>query len=70
MFEHERLAVYQKVRDINKELLSFLTGSKFDSFLKDHLKRSSLSVALNIAEGAGRFSKNDKKHFLLWPEGL
>ncbi len=33
--------------------------------LRDQLSRASLSVMLLIAEGAGRFTKPDKKHFYI-----
>ena len=31
--------------------------------IKDQLSRASLSIALNLAEGAGRFTKNEKRRF-------
>jgi four helix bundle protein len=35
----------------------------FDYSLKDQWKRASISVILNLAEGTGRMSRADKKHF-------
>lgn len=32
-------------------------------FQRDQLLRASLSIALNLAEGAGRFSTNEKRRF-------
>ncbi|QQR84298.1 four helix bundle protein [Candidatus Peregrinibacteria bacterium] len=37
--------------------------------LKNQLRRSSSSVALNIAEGSGKFSVKDKKNFYLIARG-
>ena len=37
--------------------------------MKDQLKRASLCVVLNIAEGVGRVSKADKKHFYTMARG-
>lgn len=64
MFDFEKLEVYQKAKELNKEILRFLRESKqIDSFLRDQLKRASISVVINIAEGSGKFSKADKKNF-------
>jgi four helix bundle protein len=65
-FNHEKLEVYQ----VSIELLSFV----FDliqrmpqgyGFLLDQLKRASLSIPLNIAEGNAKFSKKEKAKFFL-----
>ncbi len=63
MFDFEKLEVYHKSKQLNKEILEFLRENKFDSFLKDQLKRASISIVINIAEGSGRFSKPDKRNF-------
>ena len=64
MFDFEKLDVYQRAKQLNKEVLKFLRDNKaIDSFLRDQLKRASISVVLNIAEGSGKFSKAEKKHF-------
>jgi len=64
MFDFENLEVYQISKNFNKEILNFLRKStKVDSFLMDQLKRASISIVLNIAEGSGKFSKADKRYF-------
>ncbi len=70
MFDFEKLDVYKKAKDFNKEVLSFLRNSKtIDSVTKNQLRRASLSIVLNIAEGTSRFSKADKRHFYVISRG-
>jgi len=48
------------------------TTSKFPNgyyFLRDQLNRASLSISANIAEGNGRFTKNDRKYFFIIARG-
>jgi four helix bundle protein len=65
MFDFERLEVYQKIRQLNLDTDKLLkkAGKDLDPQYLDQWKRASLSILLNIAEGAGRQAKNDKKHF-------
>ena len=64
MFDFEKLEVYQKANSLNITILKFLHRSKnIDPFLKDQLKRATLSIVLNLAEGTGRISKAEKKRF-------
>jgi four helix bundle protein len=64
MFDFEKLDVYQIVKDQNIKLLAFLDNNKkIDLYIIDQLKRASLSILLNLAEGTGRMTVNDKKHF-------
>jgi four helix bundle protein len=64
MFDFEKLEVYKKAKDLNKEILKYLRDNKqIDSYLRDQLKRASISIVINIAEGSGKFSKADKKNF-------
>ena len=64
MFDFEKLEVYGLIVDLNKDVLSRIYKSKiFDTYLSDQLKRATLSIALNLAEGVGRRSVKDKRHF-------
>jgi four helix bundle protein len=66
MFDFQKLNVYQKARQAYKRVIQFLEITKnIPLKLRDNLSRASLSVMLNIAEGAGRFTKPDKKRFYI-----
>ena len=38
-------------------------------YVKDQLGRASFSIALNIAEGSGKFSKADRKNYFITSRG-
>lgn len=64
MFDFENLDVYKKSKELNKEVLLFLSQNKqVDSYIRDQLKRAAISITINIAEGSGKFSKADKRNF-------
>jgi len=64
MFDFEKLEVYNKVQDVNVKVLTYLSGAgAIDSYIRDQWKRASLSALFNLAEGTGRMSKEDKKHY-------
>ncbi|GJM29158.1 MAG: hypothetical protein DHS20C17_17930 [Cyclobacteriaceae bacterium] len=64
MFDFEKLKVYQKANSLNISILKYLHRSTvIDLYLKDQLKRATLSIVLNLAEGTGRVSKAEKKRF-------
>ena len=66
MFDFERLNVYQLILELNTEVLKWLAvRPRFDPYMKDQWRRATISVALNLAEGTGRISKGDKKHFFV-----
>ncbi len=70
MFDFEKLDVYQKAKAFNKEVFKFIRTSKtIDSVSKNQLRRASLSIVLNIAEGTSRFSKADKRNFYVISRG-
>ncbi|MEF2176078.1 MAG: four helix bundle protein [Candidatus Absconditabacteria bacterium] len=70
MFDFEKLEVYKKAKLFNKKILMYLNENKqLDYFLKDQLKRASISIVINIAEGSGRFTKPDKKQFYVISRG-
>jgi len=63
-FAFEKLVVYQKAVGFADKICT--VTSAFPNgyfFLRDQLNRASLSISANIAEGNGRFTKNDRKHF-------
>jgi len=70
MFDFEKLNVYKKAKELNKEVISFLRSSKStDSYIRDQLKRASISTVINIAEGSGKFSRADKRNFYIISRG-
>lgn len=63
-FMFENLKVYQKAVALAEEIGNLTEGfPKGNYYLADHLNRASLSIATNIAEGNGRYSKADRKNF-------
>lgn len=69
MFDFEKLIAYQKARDVNKKIQKLLIDKKISSFLRDQLYRASISMVINIAEGTGKLSKNDRKNFYVISRG-
>jgi four helix bundle protein len=69
-FIFENLKVYQKAVDFAEQIY-ILTDAfpKGHYNLVDQLSRASLSISLNIAEGNGKFTDNDKKHFFIIARG-
>lgn len=65
-FMFEKLEVYQKSVDLAETVMD-LTDEfpKGYYFLRDQLNRASLSIATNIAEGNGRFTKKDRRNFFV-----
>ena len=63
MFGFERLGPYQKAEDYVIKVYEILNGIRGDYELKDQLKRASLSITCNLAEGYSRMTPKDQKHF-------
>ena len=66
----ENLDVYQKAVDLADQVL--IATSEFPRgfyFLSDQLNRASVSIATNLAEGNGRFTKADRKNFFTIARG-
>ncbi|MDP4826934.1 MAG: four helix bundle protein [Flavobacteriales bacterium] len=69
MFDFEKLSVYMKAKEFNKNVNEFLLSSHLDRTTHDQLRRASFSIMLNIAEGAGRFTTPDRRNFYVISRG-
>jgi four helix bundle protein len=66
MFDFEKFEVYIRAKDLVKGLSEVIADLKgVNPRIIDQLQRASLSIPFNIAEGAGRYSKADKKNFYI-----
>lgn len=64
MFDFEKLDLYRELKKLNLLVYQRIAGLKgVDPFLIDQWKRASLSSVLNLAEGTGRMTSADKRHF-------
>jgi four helix bundle protein len=69
-FDHERLDVYRaalRFAVAANEIVQVLPRGR--SYLADQLTRASLSIVLNIAEGAGKYSRADKRRYYVTASG-
>lgn len=66
VFGYRKLVAYQKAKEIvrrtYKLLKKFPTEERYA--MCDQLRRASVSIISNIAEGVNRFSVKDKAHFV------
>ncbi len=63
-FDHEKLDVYRVAIDFVRLADDVAEGlPRGRGYLADQLHRAATSIALNIAEGAGEFSRKDKARF-------
>ena len=63
-FDHEKLDVYQAAIDLVIVINSVVEDlPRGRAYLADQLQRAGTSVPLNIAEGSGEFSANEKIRF-------
>ena len=70
MFDFENLEVYKKAKVFNATVCKLLIkANTLDNVTKNQLRRASLSIVLNIAEGTSRFSKPDRKNFCVIARG-
>ena len=70
MFDFEKLDVYQTAKKIHLSVQAFLKANpSIDRDTRSQLRRASMSICLNIAEGAGRFTNPDKRHFYVIARG-
>jgi four helix bundle protein len=69
-FDHERLDVYRAALEflvLADDTIEHLPRGR--GHLADQLGRAGTSIVLNIAEGAGKFSKPDKRRYYLTAVG-
>jgi four helix bundle protein len=69
MFDFCKLDVYQKAKGFCLMISKTLLSGKCDKTVGDQLRRASLSIMLNIAEGSSRFSNKDRKNFMVIARG-
>src|SRR5271165_5304936 len=62
-FDHEKLDVYQETIAFIAWLSALLEDTVRAGDVKDHLDRASTSIALNIAEGNGKYALKDRCRF-------
>ena len=66
IFGYRKLIAYQKTKEVVKRTYKLL--KKFPAeeryAMCDQLRRASVSITSNIAEGVNRFSVKDKAHFI------
>jgi four helix bundle protein len=68
-FHHEKLIVYRRSLEFaawSQILIDALTKK---TSTRDHLERAGASIALNIAEGNGKFSPKDRARFFQMAHG-
>mgnify|MGYP002785300268 FL=1 len=66
----ENLQVYQRAVDFAEQTVTITEPfPRGDDFLVDQLNRAAVSIATNLAEGNGRFTKPDRKHFFTIARG-
>ena len=66
VFGYRKLIAYQKAKEVVNRIYKLL--KKFPSeeryAMCDQLRRASISISSNIAEGVNRYSVKDKAHFI------
>jgi len=62
-FDFENFPVYKDTNKLLREIDEFIESlpARGTSRIIDQLQRAVMSITLNIAEGAGRFHKSDKR---------
>ena len=69
-FDFEKFEVYKKAKGFIGEISGLIAKMKgVHPRIVDQLQRASLSIPLNIAEGAGRYTKADKRNFYIIARG-
>ena len=70
MFDFEKLEVYKRAKTFHVFTAGWIEKQEsLHKSTRDQLFRASLSIAINIAEGGGRFSKADRRNFYVIARG-
>ncbi|MBT1707398.1 four helix bundle protein [Fulvivirgaceae bacterium PWU5] len=65
MFDFEKLEVYQIAKTLVTDSLKIVFSSeKMDPYIKDQWRKACMDILLNLAEGTGRMTTADKKHYI------
>ena len=66
VFGYRKLVAYQKAKEVVKRTYKLLKKFPIEEryAMCDQLRRASVSITSNIAEGVNRFSVKDKSHFI------
>ncbi|MFQ5903161.1 MAG: four helix bundle protein [Candidatus Binatia bacterium] len=67
----EEIQSWQKARELNREMYDITKNAQFskDFSLRDQIRRATVSIMANIAEGFGRKSKKEFANFLNMAHG-
>jgi four helix bundle protein len=68
-FHHEKLTVYQRALEFAGWPQVLIDSLTKETSTRDHLERAGDSIALNIAEGNGKFSLKDRARFFQMAHG-
>lgn len=63
-FDHEKLKVYQRAIEFSGWVADIIREIQIKNSINDQLDRASSSIALNIAEGNGKFTGRDRCRYL------
>lgn len=66
IFGYRKLVAYQKAKEVVKHTYKLLKKFPVEEryAMSDQLRRASVSITSNIAEGVNRYSVKDKSHFI------
>jgi four helix bundle protein len=62
-FHHEKLTVYKRALEFATWSQDLIESVAKKTSTRDHLERAGDSIALNLAEGNGKFSQKDRARF-------
>lgn len=65
MFDFEKLDVYQEIKSLNTKVIAFIFSEVKDDYIHNQWKKATMGIMLNLAEGTGRISSSEKKHFYI-----